>query len=71
MSKNSDYQNLKHGQWKDSTEHQYLNTIKQVMKHAAKQNWVVQSEAVAVAKPRITDEKIPEAFIIRRPTDRA
>ena len=52
----------KPGQWKDSTEHQYLNAIKQVMKHAAKQNWVVQSEAVAVAKPRITDEKIPEAL---------
>ena len=52
----------KRGGWKDSTEHQYLNAIKQVMKHAVEQNWVVQSEAVAVAKPRITDETIPEAL---------
>jgi len=48
--------------WKDSTEHQYLNAIKQVMKNAVVQNWVTQSEATAVAKPRITDETIPEAL---------
>ena len=32
------------------------------MKHAVVQNWVVRSEATDVAKPRITDEKIPEAL---------
>ena len=52
----------KANKWSDSTEHHYLNAIKQVLKEAKLQNWVVNSEATEIPKPRITDEEIPEVL---------
>ena len=48
--------------WKDGTEHQHLNIIKQVLKHATEQNWVARNEASDIKRPQIQDEKIPEAL---------
>tara|TARA_Y100001937_G_scaffold87556_1_gene118483 strand:- start:230 stop:1615 length:1386 start_codon:yes stop_codon:yes gene_type:complete len=48
--------------WKSATQHQYINALRQVFKHAVGQNWALSNVAAELIKPPKSDEVIPEAL---------